>query len=506
MSFPIRPIAAAVAAVFLTSSLTGCGTLTGIPGHGGGKRFATEQKLVAASVRNTLMQMDVSPLIGKKVALVFDIMSDEGGGQMVGGRANIGLLLSGAAVSSPVTSTVNSFQVFDLINRGTTSSYQNTQGSSNSYTATTGIANGIGTSNSTTNSTGTDSGTSASTSNGSSSSTSTDSTSGTTNIGGTTTTQSSSGSTNSTTNYPTTSTNTTTNYPASTTTTTTGTTTTTQTTPASTVTNTQTTQPNTVTNSQTNTGSSTTTTNPSTNTSSSTSNGSSNSTSSASSTGSTTNNSSGTSATGANSTSNQTSSGDQSNRTTSQQNTQAGSSSNGMGQQVMVQGQSTQTKGQDNRVQVDVMYKGLGEYQTIAVPKSDASYLMGQVRNYLLLNGVHVTVPQDRELDAVVYVSVDVFGLVRSRTDVFLYNNELVKAETGIEMMAFDKVTGKLIMAPRNASMEAQYREHYVLWMGPFESDKTVLKGEGLMADFSNLQVKMKTAQTVASPVSTETK
>ncbi|MBL8389362.1 MAG: hypothetical protein JNK17_14210 [Hydrogenophaga sp.] len=484
MSFPVRPIAAAVAAVLLMTSLTGCGTLTGIPGHGGGKRFSTEQKLVAASVRNTLMQLDVSPLKGKKVALVFDIMSDEGGGQMVGGRANIGLLLSGAAVSSPVTSTTNSFQVFDLINRGTTSSYQNTHGSSSSYTASTGIANGVGTASSTTNSSGTDSGTSSSTSNGSSSSTSSDTTSGTTNIGGTTTNQTSSGSTQ-----------TTTNYPATTTTTTTGNTTTTQTTPASTVTN-----------NQTSTGSNTTTTNPSTNTSSSSSSGSSSATSSATTNGSSTNTSTGTSSTGSNSTSNQTSTNDQTNRTNSHQSTQAGSSSSGMGQQVMVQSQSTQTKGQDNRAQVDVVFKGLGEYQTIAVPKSDASYLMGQVRNYLLLNGVNVTVPQDRELDAVVYVSVDVFGLVRSRTDVLIYNNELVKAETGIEMMAFDKATGKLIMAPRNASMEAQYREHYVLWMGPFESDKTVIKGEGLMADFSDLQNKMKSAQTAAPPVATGAK
>ncbi|RQK04601.1 adhesin, partial [Neisseria meningitidis] len=31
--------------------LTACGTLTGIPAHGGGKRFAVEQELVAASSR-----------------------------------------------------------------------------------------------------------------------------------------------------------------------------------------------------------------------------------------------------------------------------------------------------------------------------------------------------------------------------------------------------------------------------------------------------------------------
>ena len=94
-TFALRSIALATA-IACTITMTGCGTLTGIPGHGGGKRFATEQQLVSASVRSTLLEIDVSALRGKKVALVFDFMSDEGGGQMVGGRASLGMLLSGA--------------------------------------------------------------------------------------------------------------------------------------------------------------------------------------------------------------------------------------------------------------------------------------------------------------------------------------------------------------------------------------------------------------------------
>lgn len=37
--------------ILLLLVLTACGTLTGIPAHGGGKRFAVEQELVAASSR-----------------------------------------------------------------------------------------------------------------------------------------------------------------------------------------------------------------------------------------------------------------------------------------------------------------------------------------------------------------------------------------------------------------------------------------------------------------------
>lgn len=51
-----------------TVGLTACGTLTGIPSHGGGKRFAVEQELVAASARAAAKEMDLSALQGRKVA------------------------------------------------------------------------------------------------------------------------------------------------------------------------------------------------------------------------------------------------------------------------------------------------------------------------------------------------------------------------------------------------------------------------------------------------------
>nr|WP_232304419.1 hypothetical protein [Neisseria sp. oral taxon 020] len=42
--------------------LSACGTLTGIPAHGGGKRFAVEQELVAASARAAVKEMDLAAL------------------------------------------------------------------------------------------------------------------------------------------------------------------------------------------------------------------------------------------------------------------------------------------------------------------------------------------------------------------------------------------------------------------------------------------------------------
>ena len=63
-------------ALTISFGLTACGTLTGIPGHGGGKRFATEQRLVSASIRHALKEIDVSPIRGKKAAVVFDLIKD----------------------------------------------------------------------------------------------------------------------------------------------------------------------------------------------------------------------------------------------------------------------------------------------------------------------------------------------------------------------------------------------------------------------------------------------
>jgi len=111
---------------------------------------------------------------------------------------------------------------------------------------------------------------------------------------------------------------------------------------------------------------------------------------------------------------------------------------------------------------------------------------MGLVRNYLLLNGVIPTTPTDREAEIVLYVTVDIFGIVRSRFDTLLYNSEKVQAETAFEMMAYDK-DGKLVMAPQSSNRMAQYIEHYLLWSGPVMTSEKIQKGEGLLVNFSNV-------------------
>ena len=111
---------------------------------------------------------------------------------------------------------------------------------------------------------------------------------------------------------------------------------------------------------------------------------------------------------------------------------------------------------------------------------------MGLVRNYLLLNGVDVTVPTDPSATALLYVTVDVFGINRSRFDAYIYNRETVKAETALEMFAFNR-EGNIILRPTSSNYQAEYDEKFLLWAGPFQSDQEVTEGEGLLVDFSEV-------------------
>lgn len=81
--------------------LAGCGTITGIPSHGGGKRFAVEQELISASARAVAKDLDVSALQGKRVAIYMVGIGDEGSGNLAGGRYSVEALMRGGYVNTP---------------------------------------------------------------------------------------------------------------------------------------------------------------------------------------------------------------------------------------------------------------------------------------------------------------------------------------------------------------------------------------------------------------------
>ncbi len=478
---PLRLLSVIVmsAALFL---IGGCGTLTGIPAHGGGKRFATEQRLVSASIRKALKKIDVSPITGKRAAIVFDLVSDEGAGNMSGGRLSPGSALSLGTLVSPETTSSSTFQVFELGNA--TNSYTNTGGRGGSTASTVTISSGTTDGKSTTRSnTATDTTTSAnntgtsitesntsssSNTRGSSSDTSTTTSSGTTTDTSTTHTtgsgnNESSGNSNTTTGGISTSGTYSENGSSDSTSTS-------STTAAGTAAETSTTTGNSRSTGSTTSGSTTAGTTHSSGSQSSTSTSQ------------------------ANHSEQTNSQGTNSNKSTTEQTSNSESLSNTVGSSSSVRQEispapvhtRTETKGSRLEGSVSLVYRGLGEYQNFNVPKSDASLLMGLVRNYLLLNGVIPTTPTDGNADVLLYVTVDIFGTIRSRFDAFIYNNERVKAETSFEMMAFDR-TGKLIMPPRNSNEVAEYTEHYLFWAGPLNTREKVYEGEGLLVDFSTV-------------------
>lgn len=267
--------------------LTACGTLTGIPSHGGGKRFAVEQELVAASARATIKEMDLSALQDKKVALYISTMGDQGAGNIAGGRYSLDALIRGE--------------------------YLNTPSSITDYT------------------------------------------------------------------YP--------NY--------------------------------------------TTTAN--------------------------------------------TSAGTINSTTISESILNAPSRS------------IAHSKGESGQGRIGIATQGLGDYrnETLVTNPRDVSFLHNLIQTLFFLRGIDVVSPEYADTD--MFVTVDVFGTIRSRTELHIHNKETLQALTKLEYFAVDRKNRELLIKPTTSSFETKYQERYALWMGPYKKDKTIQKSDGLMVDFSDI-------------------
>ena len=323
-------------------TLAGCGALTGLPGHGGGKRFAVEQELVAAATRSAIKQIDLYPLRGKKVNIYVNAIGDTGTGTIVGGRFSLISQLRGDYAQSPVTTERSTFPHYTT----TTATQSTTKTDNRTHAESDGTQN-------------------------------------------------------------------------------------------------------------TETNSSTTTTTGSTNTTEDA-----NSTSTSSSTGETVQSSSSTATTSGYTTTDSV--------------------------LAMPETKRTQQKGAGGVAQMGVEYKGIGSYQnSMEITADDLKYLSALIQTYLFLQGVHIVPPSEAEID--VYVTVDVFGTIRTRVDWYLANNEILKAKTSLEVMAVEHQSGKLVMQPRVAAAEAEYNEQYILWAGPITIRKTLNRSEPLMSDFTDI-------------------
>lgn len=328
----VTPLISLITLLFLS----GCGTMTGIPGHGGGKRFAVEQELVAATTRATIKEIDLSTIRGRKVNLYVNAIGDTGAGNLIGGRFSVISQLRGDYIQTPAVTE--------------TSVYPR-------YTATSTAKS---------------------------------------------TTRTSSDSDGTTTQDPVTTT----------------------------------------------TGGNDSTTGPVTTTSSN--DGSSTSTTSESS-----------------------------------------STDTLLPSPIS---KHTQQEGSGGQIQAGVEYNGLGAYQNSEeITSNDLQYLSGLIQAYLFLEGVYVVPPSEAEID--VYVTVDVFGTVRTRIEWFLANNEILRAKTSLEVMAVDHLSGRLVMPPQAAGTEAEYNEQYILWAGPIIVRKFLKDSDPLLCDFTDLREKKEAAK-----------
>lgn len=106
----------------VTLLLSGCGATTGIPGHGGGKRFAVEQELVAAATRAAIKQIDLTPLRGKTVNIYVNAIGDTGAGNLVGGRFSIVSQLRGDYVQTPPVTEQSLYPRYTANSTSTTTS------------------------------------------------------------------------------------------------------------------------------------------------------------------------------------------------------------------------------------------------------------------------------------------------------------------------------------------------------------------------------------------------
>ncbi|MCB2217807.1 hypothetical protein [Desulfofustis glycolicus] len=311
----IKHIAVLLIFLAMAVSLSGCGALTGIPGHGGGKRFAVEQELVAAATRAAIKEIDVTSILGKKVNVYVNAIGDTGAGNLLGGRFSVISQLRGDYLHTPTVSETATYPRYT----STATTASTTKSSSRSESESTqGVFE--------------------------------ESTEG------------------------------------------------------------------------------------------------------------------------------------------------SGSSSTSSSEQTVTDtmlpspiAKRTRQKGGGSEIQAGVQYEGLGTYHNSEeITSNDLQYLSALLETYLFLKGVFVVPPSEAEID--VYVTVDVFGTVRTRIEWFLANNEILQARTSLEVMAVDHQTGKLVMPPQSAGAETEYNEQYILWAGPVTIRKYLKDGDPLLADFTDLR------------------
>jgi hypothetical protein len=143
---------------------------------------------------------------------------------------------------------------------------------------------------------------------------------------------------------------------------------------------------------------------------------------------------------------------------------------------------SSRTVGNGQNVSVGVTLGGIPSYNNAAVLNpNDAVYLSSIIQQHFVKN--NITLSSIENASHLVYVNVDIFGTIRSRTDWAVTNSETLKAKTTMEVTIVNLKNKKQISDTQLSGYEAEYKENYFLWMGPLKTTKEIYKSDDSLID-----------------------
>ena len=143
---------------------------------------------------------------------------------------------------------------------------------------------------------------------------------------------------------------------------------------------------------------------------------------------------------------------------------------------------SSGTVGRGENASVGTTFGGIPSYNNAAVLNpNDAVYLSSIIQQHFVKN--NITLSSIENASHLVYVNVDIFGTIRSRTDWAVANSEALKAKTTMEVSIVNLESKNQVTDTQTISYEAEYKEDYFLWMGPIQTSKEIYKSDDALVD-----------------------
>ena len=99
----------------MSTTISSCGTITGLPSHGGSRRATANPNKYSKYARKAVKSMNLEALEGKKVALYISVIGDQGSGNFTGGRYSITNLIRGEYQNLPNSITEYSYPEYTTV-------------------------------------------------------------------------------------------------------------------------------------------------------------------------------------------------------------------------------------------------------------------------------------------------------------------------------------------------------------------------------------------------------